>query len=64
MIVLNDPLDHINNLKYLSMTSQQLEVLPFLRTTLGRFLIDYKCYDDDVIQCYISGNNSQSYSGY
>jgi len=28
------------------------------------FLIDYYHDGDDEIQCYITGNNSQSYSGY
>ncbi len=41
-----------------------MEVLPLHWTTTGLFLIDYKCHYNDVNQCYITGNNSQSYSGY
>ena len=40
------------------------EVLPIHRTTTGLFLVDYFYSYDDVNQCYITGNNSQSYSGY
>jgi hypothetical protein len=40
------------------------EVLPIHRTTIGLFLVDFFYSYDDVNQCYITGNNSQSYSGY
>jgi len=39
-------------------------LLPIHRTTTGLFLIEYKYHYDDVNQCYKTGNNSQSYSGY
>lgn len=40
------------------------KVLPIHRTTIGLFLVDfYYSYDDENV-CYITGNNSQSYSGY
>jgi len=35
--------------------------LPFFRPQVNKYKF---FYDDDVIQCYITGNNSQSYSGY
>lgn len=40
------------------------KILPIPRTTIGLFLIDYYYSYDDVNRCYITGNNSQSYSGY
>ena len=40
------------------------EVLPIHRTTIGLFLIDFYYSYDDVISCYITGNNSKSYSGF
>jgi hypothetical protein len=39
-------------------------VLPILRTTLGHFLVEILKHFADVKMCYITGNNSQSYSGY
>ena len=38
-----------------------LEVLPSFRPLINKYKFSYY---DDVIQCYITGNNSQSYSGY
>ncbi len=38
--------------------------LPILRTTLGHFLVEILKHFADVKLCYITGNNSQSYSGY
>jgi len=46
------------------MASGVTKVLPILRTTTGLFLVDYFYSHDDVNPCYITGNNSQSYSGY
>jgi hypothetical protein len=40
------------------------KVLPIPRTTPGYFLIDFIHSFDDAFPCYITGNNSQSYSGY
>ena len=49
---------------YLKLRFSLRKVLPIPRTTFGHFLIDYYHDDDDVNQCYITGNNLQSYSGY
>ncbi len=37
------------------------KVLPSFRPLINKYKFSYY---DDVIQCYITGNNSQSYSGY
>lgn len=39
----------------------QIKVLPSFRPLINKYKFSYY---DDVIQCYITGNNSQSYSGY
>ena len=43
------------------MKTMNMEVLPSFRPLINKYKFSYY---DDVIQCYITGNNSQSYSGY
>ena len=42
-------------------TPEHNKVLPSFRPLINKYKFSYY---DDVIQCYITGNNSQSYSGY
>ena len=42
-------------------THGYFKVLPSFRPLINKYKFSYY---DDVIQCYITGNNSPSYSGY
>ena len=55
------PLDINSNQKDVQFEMKIWEVLPSFRPLINKYKFSYY---DDVIQCYITGNNSQSYSGY